>query len=373
MKTQFLKEKDYNKLKSVLQSYDQDQQIKSILLFLADGSGFGKQQLDQILSGIKKPLIGGIFPELIADSRRQTSGALVVGASFNLKTQTIHLDDNTYSFIADQNDLFRSDSHNGHTIFVFLDAFAQRKCKIIDALFNRFGPVVKYLGGGAGSLSFEKKPCVFTNLGVEENAAVIGMADTTISLGVAHGWEPVSLPMKVSSATGNLITSLDWQPAFDVYKKVVEQHSGQILTPGNFFGLAKSYPLGVIRFEAEMVVRDPISSDGNSLNIIDQVSEGEFIQVLHGNLQMLLSGARKAREQAEKGFQKNAASAFPFCFDCISRVLFMTDDFDKEINIAGSGKNINGVLTIGEIANSGHAALEIYNKTIVVSLFDPQQ
>lgn len=369
MKTQFLKEKDYNKLKSVLQSYDQDQQIKSILLFLADGSGFEKQQLDQILSGIKKPLIGGIFPELIADSKRQTHGALVLGANFNMKTKTIDLYGVTSRFTASINGLFKSDTPEGQTLFVFLDAFAENKIEFIDALYNYFGPVVKYLGGGAGSLSFEKKPCVFTNRGVEENAAVIGLADTAISLGVAHGWEPVSLPMKVSSATGKLITSLNWQPAFGVYKKTVEQHSGQILTPENFFGIAKSYPLGVIRFEAEMVVRDPISSDGNSLNIIDQVSEGEFIQVLHGNLQMLLSGARKAREQAEQGFQKNAASAFPLCFDCISRVLFMTDDFDKEINIAGNGKNINGVLTIGEIANSGHAALEIFNKTIVLSLF----
>jgi hypothetical protein len=47
-------------------------------------------------------------------------------------------------------------------------------------------------------------------------------------------------------------------------------------------------------------------------------------------------------------------------------VLFLEENFGKELK-AISSTPLNGFLAIGEIANSGNAYLEIYNKTVVVS------
>jgi hypothetical protein len=44
----------------------------------------------------------------------------------------------------------------------------------------------------------------------------------------------------------------------------------------------------------------------------------------------------------------------------------MQDNFEEELVILNQIDSINGILCIGEIANAGHAALEIYNKTVVV-------
>ena len=55
--------------------------------------------------------------------------------------------------------------------------------------------------------------------------------------------------------------------------------------------------------------------------------------------------------------------------DCISRVLFLEGDFDLEMKAARiPDLPMVGVLSIGEIANSGQDYLEFYNKTAVVAL-----
>ena len=57
-----------------------------------------------------------------------------------------------------------------------------------------------------------------------------------------------------------------------------------------------------------------------------------------------------------------------FFIDCISRVLFMEDNFKKELEAVSDGVFTFGALTIGEIASMGDAYLEFYNKTAVVAV-----
>ncbi|EQD46615.1 hypothetical protein B1A_14553 [mine drainage metagenome] len=55
--------------------------------------------------------------------------------------------------------------------------------------------------------------------------------------------------------------------------------------------------------------------------------------------------------------------------DCISRALFLEQDFRQELAVIHSPAPMLGALTIGEIANSGQDYLEFYNKTAVVGFF----
>jgi len=55
--------------------------------------------------------------------------------------------------------------------------------------------------------------------------------------------------------------------------------------------------------------------------------------------------------------------------DCISRVLFLGDNFQEEINaILQYNQNLVGALSLGEIANTSKEYLEFYNKTSVVAV-----
>jgi hypothetical protein len=99
------------------------------------------------------------------------------------------------------------------------------------------------------------------------------------------------------------------------------------------------------------------------------VLEGEYIQVLHGNIASLLQGAKQAKQQALLKRTTAMNKNFAFCIDCISRVLYLQDEYDKELTIINNGLSAYGILSIGEIANSENSFLEIYNKTNVVAIW----
>ncbi len=369
MRAIFITPNDLHGLENHLTELEHDNDIKSALFLMADEDHFSNETLIPILKKNKKPIIGGVFPEVIFKGERKKSGALLLPLSFELKTQLFDLSETPEDYLV-QLEIVQKDSLDPSSgLFVFIDALSRDKDFFIESLFNFFGINPTYMGGGAGSIRFKPFPCIIDNNGMHTNAAVIGWVNKKIALGVAHGWHSFSEPLKITKAKGNQIESINWKPAFEVYKEIVEAHSGKKLTPENFYHIAKSYPLGIAKIDAEMVVRDPYKFTDNVLHIVDVVTEGEYVHILHGNMDSLLAGASKAKEIAFSKLEDDMDPNSVFCIDCISRVLFMQDDFKNELEVVSHNVNVNGILTIGEIANPGESFLEIFNKTIVIGIW----
>lgn len=356
-------------LEDQLKNLEADNKVQSLLFLMADQNKYSHEMLVSVFHDLIKPVIGGIFPELIYKGERKNSGVLIIPLDFKLKTQLFNLSHAPADFLGELANVHNESMETSSVVFVFTDALSNNKESFIESLFNFFGINPTYIGGGAGSLRFQEFPCVINNAGIHLNAAVIGWARKKVALGVAHGWHSISEPLKVTRATDNRVISINWRPAFEVYKEIVEPHSGMEFQENNFFEIAKSYPLGIAKIDAEMVVRDPFLEKDNMLYFVDAVKEGEYVEILHGNLQSLLLGAANAREIAMLKFGNRGRVASVFCIDCISRVLFMQDSFEEELKVVGKNADVYGVLTIGEIANAEESFLEIYNKTIVIGIW----
>jgi len=353
---------DLPTLTSALLSIQNDQQVLSLMLFAADKNHPTADELSGLLQSNHKPLLGGIFPEIIAEGKRYDSGFVLIGLNYALDVVSVESKNNTIDFAA----IFEEKSMataETESVFCFVNALWAAKQNFMHSLYDHFGPFINYCGGGAGSLSFTSFPCVFANQVVLEHGAVLGLMKKPLHVGVAHGWDSISDPIKVTETIGNTIVSLNWKPAFEVYKAEVEAHSNEKITPDNFFSIAKSYPLGLVRLDAEMIVRDPYGTENNTLLIVDEVPQGEYIRIMHGNMQSLLQGAENALLQSSNPTQVEGK----LCIDCISRVLFMQDEFQEELAILNQNKDVNGILSIGEIANPGNSSLDLYNKTVVVA------
>jgi hypothetical protein len=214
------------------------------------------------------------------------------------------------------------------------------------------------------------KPCLFSNEGLLQEAAVLALLDLPSSIGVGHGWQPISGPYKVTESDRNRIVTLDWRPAFDVFREVVASFSLHQVTEDNFFDAAKSFPFGMGRLGAEMIIRDPVSvGAGKSLLCVGDVPRGSYLHIMKGDVDSLVRAAVEAREIGLKGFTGDLEGAVTLFIDCISRVLFLEEQFPRELEaVARGAPPLVGALSIGEIANTGRAYLEFYNKTAVVAI-----
>jgi len=337
-----------------------------------DANNFKKDSLDDMLKSIATPIFGGIFPEIIYGNEKLIKGTIVAGLYHKANVQIIpglsSMDSDYESIIEEK----IPDSSTTKTMFVLVDAFAKRIGDFIESLFNVFGLEFNYIGGGAGSLSFKQKPCLFTNDGLIQDSAILALTDLKSGIGVSHGWREISGPYKVTKSDGNVIETLDWKPAFQVYKEAVESHSGKIFRENNFFDIAKGYPFGISKLEAEKIVRDPLMVvNENALQCVGEVPEGSYVYVLTGDAISLINAASNTLHLAENDFKAGSGNKTILFIDCISRVLFLEDKFNDELK-AVHKKNIPliGALTIGEIANNRKDYLEFYNKTSVIGILE---
>jgi len=357
-------------LAEMLSAFDADSSVGGILVLACDENGYTPGNVDASLRATVKPVFGGVFPQIVHGEAHLTRGLVAVGLP---SRPQLALLDSLSRPEQDFDDFLitafpESACSAGKSMFVFVDGFATRISALIDALFNTFGLEINYLGGGCGSLSLIPKPCVISNRGLTQDGAVMALLDLPSGVGVAHGWQPVSDAFKVTEASGNIIRSLDWKPAYQVYREVVEAHSGRQFNAENFFSIAKAYPFGIAKLGTEMVVRDPLMTQGEALVCVGEVPPGAFVRILNGDQSSLLAAAAHAHSMARNALGSHPAQA-EFFIDCISRVLFLEDRFALELEaVRDAGLPMIGALTIGEIANSGKDYLEFYNKTAVVGL-----
>lgn len=354
-----------------LKALQNNKAVKSTLVFSCDKNNFTKENIDGFLKESTKPVFGGIFPEIIYADQKYTKGTVFAGIESETDVFTIDkLSDLAANYDGQLEDKV-SDDKIHKTLFVFVDGFSKRISALIDALFNYFGLDINYIGGGAGSLSFIQKPCLFTNNGLLEDAAILAFVNTDSGIGVSHGWKKISGPFKVTECDRNVIKTLDWKPAFDVYKEEVEKWSHKKFTEGNFFDIAKGFPFGILKLDAESIVRDPIRVDEDGgLVCVGELFVDSFVDILQGEKSNLINAARTAFQKSLAAYGKSNKPGSAIFIDCISRVLFLEENFSEEIK-AVSENNIPlfGALSIGEIANSGKDFLEFYNKTAVVGVF----
>ncbi|CAL2101877.1 conserved protein of unknown function [Tenacibaculum sp. 190130A14a] len=315
--------------------------------------------------------IGGIFPMIIWKNNVQNEGIIVHELSNVIETYTVKNIREKQFKIKPTN--FKDDGH--YSLITFVDGLTSNISNFLSKLYQEYGMRTNYFGGGTGSLSLEQKPCIFSEEGFLEDAAVVCLMEMKSSIGVEHGWEKLDGPFIVTKANNNTIKGINWETPFDIYKQVVEEDSGKQFSDTAFFELAMGYPIGVIKQGTDYIIRDPLTiDDDNSLVCIGEVEENTMINIMKGNKNQLIHAAKTAGEtvanQAE--FPK-----FAMVIDCISRILYLKDDFKHELENVSKAIHskhptipTSGALTLGEISSYGNGYIEFYNKTIVVGLFE---
>jgi len=347
---------------------------ETLLLMIGEESKLDYNWLIEQLNSLGISFMGGIFPGIIHGKNNFKDGAILKVLPITSKPIIITgLENNDFEISHLLNDLEIGKAQI--TLFTLIDGLTSNVSTYLQKLYHHYGNAVKYLGAGAGSLSFVQQPCIFSNDGIFQDAAIICPVNLKVSLGVKHGWGKLEGPIVATRTEKNIIHELNWKNAFEVYKEVAEKDAGVTFNDKNFFDIAKCYPFGIFRENREDLVRDPISVDKNgSLMCVGEVPENTVLYILKGKNEALIQSAKMAIESSIAHLTEPIQHTI--IIDCISRTLFLEEEFSKELEAISEAMPDSdekeslpqGVLSLGEISSSGGGYLEFYNKTLVVGV-----
>ena len=337
-----------------------------VLLLVGEHSSIN---IDDLLKALKQqqiPVAGGIFPGVINGNQKHETG--IVATSLPMIAEpTIVKGLDTPDFDLSKPHFDRETQQ--YTALILVDGLTKYIAMLLDKLFRQLDNTVSYIGGGAGSLSFQQKPCVFDSEGIYQDTALILWVKASTKIGVRHGWQNANGPHIATRTEGNVVYELGRKPAFEFYSRFIKMKTQKTLTQENFFSLAKEYPLGIYHPGVDHIVRDPITfTDDGGLVCVGEIPMHAMVYILQGNKQRLITHARRAVADA---MGQSHQSQYNFIVDCISRVLFLEDDFDQELNAVSEALPDNaptpfGILSLGEIGTYGTGRVEFFNKTMVV-------
>lgn len=344
---------------------------KTALLFVPENSKINVKALIEVLNNLKIKYIGGIFPKVIHGNSIYDKGIVIDVIEDEIENFIVkNLNSKKYTI-----PYIELESNTKYCAYTFVDGLASNISHYLSELYTKYGNKLSYFGGGAGSLTLQQTPCVFNHTGLYQDAAVVSIAKVNSTIGVKHGWKKVRGPLIATKTDQNIIKEINWRSAFEVYSEIINQDSEVKIDANNFFNVAKGYPFGIVKQNAEHVVRDPISVNENGeLICVGEVPENTVLDILKGENNSLINAAK----QAAMDVSHNAKNpSYGVIIDCISRILFLEEEFQIELNgvvealkTKNENLTVSGALTLGEVSSYGSNYLELFNKTLVVGLFE---
>jgi hypothetical protein len=354
-----------------------------VLALLPEAEKESLPLLQAVCRDLGVPLAGGIFPELLTVEGFARSGAWL-----------LRLDQMVPAFLVPdmggdpvdaalrlaalaEPHLVQEDGRNDAqpTLYLFVDALLQNIATMLDALYLKLADRVTYAGVAAGSESFLSLPCVFKGDETIANGALALIFPGEMKTVLEHGFPAPEKVMTVTSTRGNRIVSIDWQPAFEVYREIVRVESGVLLDQANFYQWAVGFPFGILRANGELVVRIPVAlADDGCIQCIGEIMENAMLVVLRAPT---FDGTRCADMLAEKlaAGHSGAGALDLLLFYCAGRRMQLGDGAMKEVGklaINTEARLLAGALSLGEIGSTTVGGYPLFhNATLVCTTLPP--
>jgi len=265
------------------------------------------------------------------------------------------------------------------TAILLLDPLAGNGEEATLLVSTYLGGDARLAGGAAGDDLAMKATLVGLDGRVAGDALVIAVifSKRPLGVGVCHGHEPLSGPLRVTRAAGATIHEIEGRPAWSVWKEETRASAGQRGVDPDKLADAEVGAF-LLRYEAalssgaEHKIRAPLSrgADG-SVSFACGIPEGSVIRITESVPERQIESARTAarRARAQLG---DAPVAGALVFDCICRNLILGDAFGRAVAAIShelDGARIAGFETYGEIALDAGDLSGFHNTTSVVLAF----
>lgn len=311
---------------------------------------------------------GGVFPGLIFGEDALQDGLIALPLPAGSGVWLADLEEDSPHW---RSPLPGAESSAYQSAVLFMDCRAKGISGLMGDLYDRFGGRLSYFGAGTGYRDLGDAPSVFDGEHFLGGAGLLVLVPRPATVKVRHGWRRVAGPFVASRTRGNVIDELNWEPAETLYREAVAAQDPGLADRPVFPDVGAEYPLCIAYEGGEDIIRDPIHVDGEgAITVLSDVAENAMMFLAHGDQASLIAAAREAVVACGRPADVSQC----FVSDCYSRALKLGDAFPLELRaVADALRGIcdrpaEGVLGLGEVANSDGRYLALHNKTFVIAL-----
>ncbi len=256
------------------------------------------------------------------------------------------------------------------SLLLLTDALAGYTEELLDRLTTITAGRYQIFGGGAGDDANFASTHVF--FGTEALAdAAVGLeilSNTPLGIGVSHGWEPATPPLRVTAAEGARLIGLNAMPAAEAFE---EYAAGK----GQSFDRAAPLPFFLhnilgIETGAGFKLRVPLSVDsGGAILCAAEIPAGSSVRIMSADAHSAAAAAARATRAALGQLRSDRSPAVALFFDCAATRLRMGQEFGAELNgIAAqlAPAHFAGCNTYGQVARVEGQFSGFHNCTAVI-------
>ena len=252
-----------------------------------------------------------------------------------------------------------------HALLLLCDAVLPNTATLLERLFARLADSLRYLGANAGSESFHPIAAIFDEDRAYEGAVLGLLLEEHSGAVLAHGYQRPDALVPATATAGNRIASIDWRPAFDVYRELAHQEHGLEITSENFYDFAVHYPIGIIRPDGEILVRIPVHlGDDGSLVCAGEIPESSVLTLLRA----AESDSIQTVQAIAEGL-KTAPAGDALTFYCAGRRRHMGSEAGVELRNLGDRlrpRPVHGALSLGEIGSTPRSPYPLFHNAAVL-------
>ena len=303
---------------------------------------------------------GAIFPKLIFGEQTYDEGFILAKMDSLTSYQMVPMDNLPELHISD----------DMNAILTFIDGYSVHTDRFLELLYTLLPEQTKLIGAGAGIASMHHLiPVLFDYKQLYTNYAIVISSKRSIGLGVKNGYQPLMGPFIATHCFEHSLEKINFQDAYKIYKSVIEERSDFRFHTTSFFNIAHQFPIGVLRYNKDFIIREPFATDGKVLQLNADIDANSVITILQAYPDTIIQAAHEAALISKNGLKESAPSSV-LVIDCISRYLLLGEGFPKELHAIQKAYDteilIWGALSLGEIGNANQEGIEYFNNTCVV-------
>ena len=331
--------------------------------------------LQALCSRMNVPLCGAVFPALLFQNRFHAKGCVLArfdsmpfarlyGPLKPAHPQTSEIIESMAQDITGRLDRPRSGS-----LFMIFDQMVVNIATVLDELYLKLADRVHYLGVNAGSETFKPMPCLFDNARLVQDGALLMLLPDHPGAVVEHCYAAPERMISATSTEGNRIITIDWRPAFEVYREMMEAEYGVKIDRGNFYQYAVHFPFGIVRSNNEILVRIPVALEPDgSLFCVGEVPPNALLTLLRAPAADSLQTV-DAVERGQRGLHRDLSAASILTFYCAGRRMHLGEQAQlelMELQKRMGAAQLAGALSLGEIGQASQWSYPVFHNGAIL-------